>query len=814
MYADIILPLALEGRFTYEIPESMNLDVGYRVIVPFGPRKMIAGIVWEIHNRKPKDFDLKNIEQVLDDRAFVTPNQLKLWEWISSYYICKIGQVLMAALPAGLKMESETRVRYNAEYIESVKLSKRENEILDILSNSKAVSLKDLYKSLNVNNCYKNIKTLFECNAIIVEENIASTYHEKKQKYVKLKKNFNEDNLTIIIDSLSKARKQKELFMVYLDMSKYLFQEKPERVKLTSLLSQTKSSNAILKSLVDKNILIVEEDVVSRIDSNVSPTKSISELSLIQNKAYIEIKESFQKRNTVLLHGVTSSGKTEIYIKLIDECLAKGKQVLYLLPEIALTTQIINRLSAVFGSKVLIYHSKLNDSERVEVYKSLIEENETRIILGVRSSVFLPIKNLGLVIVDEEHESTYKQYDPSPRYHARDTAIYLAFLNSAKCLLGTATPSIESYQNASSGKYGLVELFKRHGDIALPKVQLIDIKERYRKKRMKSVFSLELLDRIKHYLDDKKQVILFQNRRGYSNFLECKSCGWVAQCPNCSVSYTYHRYNNSLQCHYCGHQIQVINKCEQCGENKLQEKGVGTEKIEEELSRLIPEARIARLDLDTGSNKNAYRRIIAEFEDNKIDILIGTQMISKGLDFENVKLVGVLNADTMLNFPDFRAFERSFQTISQVAGRAGRKGKQGEVIIQTYNTENEIIKQIVNHDYKQMFIDQSNERKEFYYPPYVYLIKIIIKHKNEKTCNQAAKILTKELFKIFGNRVIGAHKPLVSKVKNKYIENIILKFEKNTQLNKAKYILNIRAFSLKQLKGYSNLDVSFDVDPY
>jgi primosomal protein N' (replication factor Y) len=653
--------------------------------------------------------------------------------------------------------------------------------------------------------------------AVILEEKLRENYKPKTETYIKLNDSIStESQLSKAFDSLSRAQKQVHVLMSYIKLSGSFMNKKTVDVKKTGLIEDSKSNSGIVKSLIEKNILAEYDKTVSRLNDSQEEQSKIKDLSDVQQIAHDEIKEQFTEKPIVLLHGVTSSGKTEIYIHLINEQLEKGKQVLYLLPEIALTAQIINRLKSVFGNRVGIYHSKFSDSERVEVYKNILEPSNSLkydIILGVRSSLFLPYSNLGLIIVDEEHENTYKQYDPAPRYNARDSAAVLARMHNAKVLLGTATPSIESYFNAKAGKYGLVRLNTRFQNIQLPENQLVDILRAKKKKEMKSLFSPVLLDSIKESLAMGEQVILFQNRRGFAPYIECDMCGWIPQCTNCDVSLTYHRHKNELICHYCGYSIRSPKTCKACGNTAVQTRGFGTEKIEEEIKIFFSDIKVARMDLDSTRSKNAYHNIISNFETGKIDILIGTQMVSKGLDFDNVSLVGIMNADNMLNYPDFRAFERSYQLIAQVSGRAGRKNKQGKVIIQTGNPAHPILQFVLDNKFEEMYTSQLLERKNFKYPPFYKLIKISVRHKKQETVNQASHILGVNLRKVFGKRILGPEPPIISRVQNYYIQSIILKVERERSFQKAKQLLGDQITNLVTMDNFKSVHISIDVDP-
>ncbi len=818
-FTDVILPLPLKQLFTYSIPESLseNVEVGKRVIVQFGARKIYTAIVFSIHQNAPKEYQTKDIVSVLDDKPIVNEQQFKLWQWIADYYMCSVGEVFKAALPSGLKLESETKVIYNPELIERKKFTPTETLVLDFLASKNIASINEISNALNRKDSLPVIKSLLDKKAVILEEKLRENYKPKTESYIKLNDSITrESQLNEIFNSLHRAHKQLHVLMSYLKLSGSFINKKIVEIKKQQLIEDSKTSSAIVKSLIDKNILAEYDKTVSRLNESPSEQTEIKELSEAQQKAHNEIKKRFEEKNVVLLQGVTSSGKTEIYIHLIKEQIEKGKQVLYLLPEIALTAQIINRLKLVFGNSVGIYHSKFSDSERVEVYKNILEPSDTLkydVILGVRSSLFLPFSNLGLVIVDEEHENTYKQYDPAPRYNARDCSVMLAKMHNAKVLLGTATPSIESYFNAKADKYGLVQLNSRYQNIQLPEIQLVDTLRAKKRKEMKSHFSPTLLDSIKESLAMGEQIILFQNRRGFAPYLECDMCGWIPYCNNCDVSLTYHRHKNELICHYCGYSIRMPKTCKACGNTAIQTRGFGTEKIEDDIKIFFPEAKVARMDLDSTRSKNAYHNIISGFESGKIDILIGTQMVSKGLDFDNVSLVGILNADNMLNYPDFRAFERSYQLMTQVSGRAGRKNKQGKVIIQTSNPAHPILQFVLDNKFEEMYKSQLFERKNFKYPPFYRLINISIRHKKPEIVNKASHQLAVNLRKVFGKRILGPEPPIIARVQNNYIQNIILKVERERSFQKAKQLLDEHIINLITMDNFKTIHVSVNVDP-
>jgi len=815
-YADIILPLPLANTYTYSIPKEFEstLANGMRVTVSV-KKKIYTGIVYAIHSIKPPTYELKDLISILDEHPIIRRPQMKFWEWISSYYQSFLGDVYKAALPSGLKLDSETRVtlKPNFQELES-EFTPQQNVAIDVLMREKEMTVSELAKAVGVKEPYSLLKALFDKEVIVVSESLRESYRPKKEDFVRLTESAkDEEKLKAIFDELKKAKKQLDLFIVFLDLSHALAKGQQQEISKKILLLHSVASLATLKSLVAKNVLEIYPKEISRLDLSDIQTHERYPLNQFQQKAYTEILSSFREKNVVLLHGVTSSGKTEIYIQLIEETLKLGRQVLYLLPEIALTSQLTTRLKRVFGNKLGIYHSKFPDSERVEIWNNLLLDKGYQIILGVRSSVFLPFRDLGLVIVDEEHENTYKQYDPAPRYHARNAAIVLAGLHGGKTLLGTATPSIESYNNALAGKFGLVELFQRHEEIAMPNIIAVDTKELRRKKQMKSFFSPLLLDHVEAALKKNEQVILFQNRRGYAPYVECTQCAYVPKCKNCDVSLTLHKSFNALTCHYCGYTENIPSKCPSCGTGVLDSKGFGTEKIEDEIQELFPDARVSRLDLDTTRTKTAYEKIIDDFQHHKVDILVGTQMVSKGLDFEHVSLVGILNADNMLNFPDFRAHERAFQLMAQVSGRAGRKNKQGTVILQTSDTTHPIIQQVIANDYQSMFKQQMQERQDFKYPPYYRLINILIKHRELDTLNKAARQMANELRAVFGFRVLGPDNPPVTRIQNLFLKRIVLKIEADASNEKAKVLINEVSLKILTDERFKSVLINLDVDP-
>lgn len=818
MFADIILPLPLPQLFTYKIPVLLSSEckIGKRVTVPFGKTKIYSGLIHKIHNSQPKHYEVKEIITIIDSDPIISELQLKFWQWIADYYLCSLGEVYQAALPAGLKLESETKLSMNSDIELNTDFSAKETLIIEALKDKKTLLIKDLKKVTGLKSSVRYVNSLLNKGIIEVEESVRKKYKPKMEDLVLLHENVKSNTeIETIFKQLEKSPKQLELFMSFIQKIHYFSRTPQKSVKKDKLLKESGISTNILKSLIDKKILKIKQQEIGRLDFSDKETQKIKDLSNAQAQAFAEINSGFKEKNVVLLHGVTSSGKTEIYIKLIEKALEQGKQVLYLLPEIALTAQIINRLRLVFGNKVGIYHSKYSDAERVEVWKSLSSPKgkSYEIILGVRSSIFLPFNNLGLIIVDEEHESNYKQNAPSPRYNARDVAIVLGLQQKAKILLGTATPSVESYFNAKTEKYALVKLTTRFGDIKMPEIKVSDLTYFRKRKQMKGHFSPELVQNVQISLNEGKQSILFQNRRGFSPFLECHTCGWVPKCEYCDVSLTYYKFTNKLVCHYCGYTISMPKNCLACGDSALQTKGFGTEKLEDDVKLLFPDHKVARMDLETTRSRKAYQTLIQKFEDKNIDILIGTQMVSKGLDFDNVEIVGVMNADNMLNFPDFRAHERSFQLMTQVSGRAGRRDKRGTVIIQTTEPENYVIRHIINNDYEGFYKIQIDERQMFKYPPFHRLILLTVRHKQAILVDKAAEVLGNHLKQVFGERVLGPESPPVNRVQNQYIKNILLKIEREKSQVKAKELLQNIISGMRNEAQFKGIRFIVNVDP-
>ena len=819
-FVDVLLPLPLKDTYTYSITadQKNTAKPGCRVTVQFGRKKLYTALIVNIHQDVPQGFAVKEIITVIDDDPVVNPVQLKLWKWISDYYLCKQGEVMKAALPSGLKLESESRVYLKTAHYPENELTDNEQLVRNLLLNYNTISISKLTTLSEKKDLIPVIKSLTEKGLVIIEEHLKEGYKPKIVPFVYHTFDLKDEALIgELFNRLEKAPKQLEAMMTYLSLSKAFNKDAPAEIE-KSFLIEKGAPPAALTALIRKGLLKITDREVGRINEKPGEIREKAGLNNAQEKAFQEINKHFFDKDVVLLHGVTSSGKTEIYIHLISEQIATGKQVLYLLPEIALTTQIITRLKTVFGNKVGVYHSKFSDHERVEVWNNLSGHLKTgqekyKIILGVRSSIFLPFNNLGLIIVDEEHENTYKQFDPAPRYHARDTAIVLASLHHAKTLLGTATPSLESYFNIETGKYALVNLNERYLNLEMPDIKVADVREARKKKQMQSLFTPLLLNSISNALENKEQVILFQNRRGFSPYLECDICGWIPVCNHCDVSLTYHKNMNRLICHYCGYTMKNPKTCHSCGGTSLLTKGFGTEKIEDEITIFFPGKKIARLDLDSARSRKAYEQIISGFESGEIDILIGTQMISKGLDFNNVKVVGILNADNMLNFPDFRSHERSFQLMAQVSGRAGRKNSKGLVIIQTSERKHPIIHYVVDNDYNGMFVNQLNERKQFKYPPFYRLIEIVLKHKKNAVLDRASEKLGDMLKKEFGNRVMGPEFPLINRIQDYYLKRILIKLEKNSSIGEKKQRLTEITETLLSTHEFNNLQINIDVDP-
>jgi len=820
LFAQVILPLSLHDSYTYKVPESMHSQIqpGQRVIVQFGQKKLYAALVFSCSNLNADVVEPKEIQQILDEKPIVLPQNFNLWQWIAKYYCCTLGDVFRAALPTGLKLESKSKIFLTGAEIET-EISEKENLILLQLEEDVSLLL-ELQKKLGTKFSYAALQSLLAKNLIFIEEKVSAKYKPKTQIFVSLHSEINsEADLEKSVEKLGRAKKQLALLYHYCDKTKAFELGQKPVISKKVLFEGTNFSSSILNELVRKKFLLQFQKQVSRIEDEEINQVRINLLNKYQAEALTQIKAGFETKQVALIHGITASGKTEIYIHLIDEILKLGRQALYLVPEIALTTQIIKRLKNVFGKKVGIYHSKLNSQERVEIWGKVLQfqtepEKGYQVVLGARSAVFLPFSKLGLVIVDEEHENSFKQFDPAPRYNARDMAVILGFQNKAKVLLGSATPSYESYYNAIKGKYALVNLLKRHNNVDLPEILIADVKRAYKRKQMRSVLSPELYELIETALENKEQIILFQNRRGYSPFVECFTCGWIPKCKNCDVSLTYHKYKKRLTCHYCGFSQQLHNACDECGSSEVKTRGFGTEKIEYELKSLFRNARIARMDYDTTQTKNAFEKIVSNLENKKTDILVGTQMVTKGLDFEHVSVVGILNADNLINFPDFRAHERAYQLISQVSGRAGRKHSNGKVMIQTSQPDHPLIQLIQKQDYNQVLKLLLEERQLFKYPPFYRLIKLVVKHKNVDTVERAANQLGNELRKNNAFIVLGPEFPMVSKIQLWHHKEIWIKLDRKQNLDFTKEFIIQSIKMVKHLPSNSNCTINIDVDPF
>ena len=815
-FADVLMPLPVHEVFTYRVPFEMNAHVlfGQRVIVPFGKSKLLTGVIVSIHQNIPKEYQAKYIEYLLDEEAIITQNQLKLWQWIRSYYMAPLGDVMNAALPANFKLSSETTIILHPEFEGSHALDEKASIIVETLEIKEKLNLKEISELLGIKTVQPVIKKLIEANIVISQEALKERYTPKSITGYQISETFRDaelmqDYLASIEFKVAKKKQLDTLLLLLNASAKSSFPiSKRELVEAgantSSLLSLEK--NGIIDSCRIK---------VSRLANNIKNENHLPTLTSAQKEAFDKINEEFKSKLVCLLHGVTGSGKTTVYIHLIEQALKEGKQVLYLIPEIALTTQLISRLSAYFGEQIGVYHSRFNQNERVEIWNNILKnkQNKYRIIIGARSAVFLPYQELGLVIIDEEHENTFKQNDPSPRYHGRDVAMVLANQQNAKVLLGTATPSLESYYNCSNNKFGLVELKDRYKEMKMPGIELVDMKKEAKQKTMQSHFSSKMMEAISEALEKKEQIILFQNRRGYNPLWSCEVCSWTPECTQCDISLTYHKQSNTLKCHYCGYSIPPVGSCKKCGSNRIKMIGYGTEKIEDELGLLFPKNKINRLDYDTTKKKNAYEKILSDFDDGKIDVLIGTQMVTKGLDFNNVGLVGVLDADMLLNRPDFRAYERAFQLMVQVAGRAGRIKKQGKVIIQTRKTDQWVLDLVKDHDYKKFYHLEITERKNFFYPPYYKLINLTLRHKDEKKLQHVAEQFAVKLKESYKERVLGPQTPLVKRIQNYYLKVIKIKYERDISDRKLKSHLQSQINDFYTVPSNKSIRISIDIDP-
>ncbi|MDR2962787.1 MAG: primosomal protein N' [Bacteroidales bacterium] len=816
-YADVIVPLSVPLLYTYAIPEDMPVQVGSRVVVQLGKRKMYTAIVHSLHTNKPANYEVKEIHSLLDTQPIVTEKQLQLWDWIAQYYMCTRGDVMKAALPAGLKLESESLLYANPAFAHAHTLTNAEELIYTVIHQNTGITLTDVQKLFPSEAVIATVQKLLHSGIILTGEKLLQGYKPKIEIRYRLPQVESLETLVnTAFESLSNAPKQQSAFLAFLDI--HMKSKNPNfSISRKDLLVQTAVNLQIVNELVKKGFLKEFDTTRSRIDTENTETNAAKQLSVAQQSALKQILTSFQTHNVCLLHGVTASGKTEVYIHLIQHMVAQGKQVLYLLPEIALTSQIIVRLRKVFGNTVGVYHSKFSDNERVEVWNNVLagNENSYSIVLGARSSVFLPFHNLGLVIVDEEHETSFKQYDPAPRYNARDTAIVYARMFGAPTLLGTATPSVETYHNVQQHKYALVELTERHSQVQLPHIEMIDLKIARKQKRMyDSVFSRQLIEKMDELLREKQQIILFQNRRGFAPYIECTACGHIPKCKHCDVTLTYHKGTNSLRCHYCGFSQKHRLSCVACGSSSVEQFGFGTEKIEDSLREIFPEKRIQRMDLDSTRAKNAYTEIIDAFEQREIDILVGTQMITKGLDFDNVGLVGILQADSLLNMPDFRSFERAYQVITQVAGRAGRAQKQGLVYIQTYNTSHEVLRAVQQHNFHEFIQRQIAERSAFAYPPFVRLLRISVKHKDQHKAEDAARTLAAHIRALQGITVVGPEYPLIARLQMLYIQEILLKIPRTQSLEQVRRVVAQAIQTLMAQPQFKGTVCVCNADPY
>lgn len=818
-YADVILPLPLENSYTYRIPDDLERAVipGCRVIVHFGKRRYYTAIVLEVHDRQPSsEFETKEIYALLDATPVLRRPQLRFWRWIASYYICKLGDVYKAALPSGLKLESETAVIYNDDFEADAPLRPNEQSVLDAFQGAVKLTLAELEKRKGLRNVVPVVSSLMAQGAVSVSEELKRGFVPKKQIFIRLAEPYrDEERLRLLFDELRRAKRQEHLLVCFLELSHALNPALAKELPKKELLERSGCSAALLDGLLKRGVLESYEREVSRLTPPVCRPSEMLPLTPAQETAYEAIHDCFRTKEVCLLYGVTSSGKTEVYVRLVSDALRLGRQVLYLLPEIAITTQITERLSRIFGDKLLVYHSKFSDNERVEVWNRLLHSDEPLLVLGVRSSLFLPFKDLGLIIVDEEHENTYKQQDPAPRYHARNAAIVLAGMHGGKVLLGSATPSIDSYFNALSGKYGLVKLLTRYGDRPLPEIQPVDTRELRRKRIMKgdTLFSPPLIEKMREALGRGEQVILFQNRRGFAPMIECRTCGWVPRCVNCDVSLTYHKLHNQLVCHYCGYTYRLPQVCPECKGTEFRFQGFGTEKVEEEVAALFPGMKAERLDLDTARTRAAYERILSDFEKGKTRILIGTQMLSKGLDFGNVSVVGILSADSLMNFPDFRAHERAFQLMAQVSGRAGRRDRRGLVILQTTQPEHPLIQMVCRFAYEEMARLQLSERSMFRYPPYYRLIVLILRSRDEAVLQELSKRYAERLRARLGERVLGPVTPPVTRVQTLFIRKIVLKIEISAGIAPLREILDKVHEEMSGEADFKRLLTHYDVDP-
>ena len=838
LFAEILLPLPIPGTYTYRIPFELNqkAKVGQRAVVQFGKTKIMSGLIISLTEEVPDCTSIKYLLDILDDDPVVNENQLKLWQWIASYYLCYLGDVMQVALPSALKLSSESKIMLSDEFVlDSMALSDNEFLIVEALQIQPQLTITEVSKIIGYKKIMPLVKTMIEKKIIVMQEELQQKYKAKYERYVRLTNTYrNEDAMRELMDTLAKrAYKQLELLMAFF----VLGGSADNDVIASDLLKKANATSSILATLVDKGVFESYQKRVSRLKEYKALT-DVSTINLTekQQEAYEEIQKGFEEEKPVLLHGVTASGKTEIYIKLIQEAIDEGKQVLYLLPEIALTEQIINRLKKYFGDRVGVYHSRYDNNERVEIWQQVMNfrsqqstvngqqilgdsatrrlgDSKYQIIIGSRSAVFLPFTDLGLIIVEEEHDSSFKQIDPAPRYSARDLAVLMSKMFHARLLMGSATPSFESYYNARQNKYHLVTITERYGGVEVPEIIVDDLRVETRRKTMQANFGKTLVDAMNKTLEEKNQVILFQNRRGFSLRIECEHCNYIPQCINCDVSLIYHKNQNILKCHYCGYTTSVPTECPSCRSTDLKMHGFGTERIEDDLKVVFPEANSSRLDLDTTRTKNSYQYILEQFQNKETNILVGTQMVTKGLDFDSVKVVGILNADNMLTFPDFRAYERSFQLMEQVSGRAGRKGDKGKVIIQTYQPQHPVILNVITHDYVRFYEEQMPIRRQFNYPPYSRLVMIRLKDVDSQKLNKAADELAKIFRQVFKENLLGPEYPVVSRVMNQYIKQMLVKINKDLNSAKVKAFINKTIEDFKHNNDFKSVKIQIDVDP-
>ena len=811
----MLLPLPMPRAYTYSVPEILQkqIAIGKRVEVQFGSRRIYAGIIKSIVSEAPPLAKMKEILSVLDEKAIVGETQFQFWKWIADYYCCYEGEVMNAALPSGFKLESESKVVFNYSYgTDFSALDDNEYLVAEALTVKSEMTVNEIQKILNKKSVRKILQILLQKNVIALKEEMKQRYKPRTENFIQLHDAFiTEEQLSGLFEVLKNATQQEKLLLAYLHISR---ESKTKLIKKSELLSKADAKDSALKGLLAKGIFSEQRLEVDRVKDEQGENSLSHTLSTEQQTAYEKLKNDFTEKDVALLHGITGSGKTSLYVKYAEEIISQGKQVLYLVPEIALTSQLVNRLKKFFGDKLGVYHSKFNPQERVEILNKLLT-GKYQIIVGARSALFLPFQNLGLTIVDEEHDSSYKQQDPAPRYHARDAAIYLSQLHKAKTILGSATPSIESTYNAKAGKYSLIELKEQFSKQQLAEIVVVNTKKEFRERKMHSHFSSVMMDEIKAALSKNEQAIIFQNRRGYAPYLECKNCEWIPFCPNCDVHLTYHKQKNELRCHYCGYRKPTVTKCEACGGSAMQVVGFGTEKIDDELKTFFPEIKSGRMDADSIRTKSGHDKIISDFEERKLDVIVGTQMVTKGLDFDNVSLVGIMNADLLLFFPDFRSGERAYQMLEQVSGRAGRKNSRGKVILQTERPEHPVIQFVQQRHYEGFYAEEILHREKFNYPPFTRLIKISCKHKEQLKAQQAAVELAKALHAVIENRLLGPAEPYINRIKNQYIIELLCKLEKNPALiRRTKEVLMQERDYLLAMKGNHALQIEVDVDPF